>query len=154
MTTSDKGKLDELIFNGKELMTQIQAAKDKLQTSLAVYIIGHHNAVSADQIKSNFLVSTKGTEDFSIYKRPISEEDFRESIRNIAHVPSVIVHIENVEDGIPQEVLYNLSRIARKPVFRVPDKIPHKPGCTTREYGWRLVISCVGSRVNALKFHM
>ena len=101
---SDKGKLDELIFDSKRRMTQIETAKDKLQDSLAIYVIGHYNAISIDLIKSNFLVSTKGTEDFVICKRPLDVDEFRESIRNIGDVPAVIVHIENVESGAPGEV--------------------------------------------------
>ena len=88
-------------------MTQIETAKDKLLDSLAIYIIGHHDAVSVEQIKANFLVSTKGTEDFNICMRPLEEEDFRQSIRNVAHVPAVIVHVENVEGGASEEVLYH-----------------------------------------------
>ena len=34
-----------------------------------------------------------------------------------------------------------MSRVARKPVFRVFDQVLHKPGCTTIEYDLRLEIS-------------
>ena len=34
----------------------------------------------------------------------------------------------------------------RKPVFRVSDKVQHKPGCTTTEDGYRLKIQDLGSR--------
>ena len=38
----------------------------------------------------------------------------------------------------------------RKPVFGVSDQVPHKPGGTPIEYGYRLEISDVGSRGNVL----
>ena len=34
----------------------------------------------------------------------------------------------------------------RKPVIRVSDQVPHKPGCSATEDGWRFVISDLGSR--------
>ena len=40
----------------------------------------------------------------------------------------------------------HMSRIARKPVLRVSDKVWHKPGCIATEDGWRLEISDLGIR--------
>ena len=34
----------------------------------------------------------------------------------------------------------------RKPVFDITDQVPHKPGCTATEDGWRHEISDLGSR--------
>ena len=34
----------------------------------------------------------------------------------------------------------------RKQVFGVSDQVPHKPGCTATEVGWRLEISYIGRR--------
>ena len=34
----------------------------------------------------------------------------------------------------------------RKPVFGVSDQVPHKPGCTATEDGWRLEILYLGRR--------
>ena len=34
----------------------------------------------------------------------------------------------------------------RKPVFRISDQIPSKPGCTSTEDGWRLEILYLGRR--------
>ena len=39
-----------------------------------------------------------------------------------------------------------LSLVLRKPVFRVSDQVPHKPGCTGTEDGWRLAISYLERR--------
>ena len=41
---------------------------------------------------------------------------------------------------------YYKSLVVRKPVCRVSDHVPHKPGCTATEDGKRLEISDVGSR--------
>ena len=34
----------------------------------------------------------------------------------------------------------NMSLFVRKPVFEVSNQVPHKPGCTATEDGWRLEI--------------
>ena len=39
-----------------------------------------------------------------------------------------------------------LSLVVRKPVFRVSDQVPHKPGCTVTEDGERLEISDSGRK--------
>ena len=39
----------------------------------------------------------------------------------------------------------NVSHFIRKPVFRVSDQIPHIPGCTAKEDGYRLKILDLGS---------
>ena len=39
-----------------------------------------------------------------------------------------------------------MSLVKRKPVFGVSDQVPHKPGCTAIEDGYRLEISELGSR--------
>ena len=39
-----------------------------------------------------------------------------------------------------------MSRVARKTVFRVSDKVRHKLGCKATEDGWRLEILDLGSR--------
>ena len=40
----------------------------------------------------------------------------------------------------------HISLVVRKPVFGVSDQVPHKPGCTVTEDGWRLEILDLGSR--------
>ena len=40
----------------------------------------------------------------------------------------------------------DMSLVVRKPVFGVSDQVPHKPGCTATEDGWRLEISYLGRR--------
>ena len=42
--------------------------------------------------------------------------------------------------------LNNLSLVVRKPVFRVFNQVPHKPGCTATEDGLGLEIWYIGSR--------
>ena len=34
---------------------------------------------------------------------------------------------------------YHFSRGVRRPVFRVSDQVPHEPGCTTTEDGYRIL---------------
>ena len=38
-----------------------------------------------------------------------------------------------------------MSLVVRKPVFRVSDQVPQKPGCTTTHDGYRLEIFDLGS---------
>ena len=40
----------------------------------------------------------------------------------------------------------DMSLVVRKPVFGVFHQVPHKPGCTATDDGWRLEISYLGSR--------
>ena len=40
----------------------------------------------------------------------------------------------------------HMSLVPRKPVFGVSDQVPHKPGCTATEDGYRLEISDLGRR--------
>ena len=42
--------------------------------------------------------------------------------------------------------LFDMSRVARKPIFGNSDQVRHKPGCTATEYGKKLEISDLGSR--------
>ena len=53
------------------------------------------------------------------------------------------VHVVS-DPGIP--LLDDMSLVVRKPVFGVSDQVPHKPGCTATEDGWRLEISYLGRR--------
>ena len=40
----------------------------------------------------------------------------------------------------------DMSLVVRKSVFGVSDQVPHKPGCTATEDGWRLENSYLGRR--------
>ena len=94
----------ELIPNGKKRMTQITEAREKLKDTISVYVTGNHNALTTQIMEKNFIVSSKGTEEYGLVARPLQDQEFKESIRNIAEKPSVIVHIENIEDGDTFEV--------------------------------------------------
>ena len=56
--------------------------------------------------------------------------------------------------GDEERLLYNIVALTmplgflvlRKPVFGVSDQVPHKPGCTATEDGWRLEISYLRRR--------
>ena len=48
--------------------------------------------------------------------------------------------------GIYDNSIVYMSLVVRKPVFGVSDQVPHKPGCTATEDGWRLEISYLGRR--------
>ena len=41
---------------------------------------------------------------------------------------------------------FNISLVARKPIFGVSDLVRHKPGCAAKENGLRLEISDLESR--------
>ena len=94
----------ELIPNGKKRMSQITEAREKLKDTISVYVTGNHNALTTQIMEKNFIVSSKGTEEYGLVARPLQDQEFKESIRNIAEKPSVIVHIENIEDGDTFEV--------------------------------------------------
>ena len=47
---------------------------------------------------------------------------------------------------VNMQIMAHLSLVVRKPVFRVSDQVPHKPGCTVTEDGYRHEISDLGSR--------
>ena len=53
-------------------------------------------------------------------------------------------------NGIPEDKSFRdaaqMSLVVRKPVFGVSDQVPHEPGCTATECGWKLEISDLGSR--------
>ena len=53
---------------------------------------------------------------------------------------------EGVGQAVSDDDGNKLSLVVRKPVFGVSDQVPHKPGCTATEDGWRLEISDLDRR--------
>ena len=53
--------------------------------------------------------------------------------------------VGNPEDRFSQNVAH-MSRVTRKSIFGVSNQVPHKPGCTATEDGYRLEDSVLGRR--------
>ena len=98
LSFTEKEELVDLIHDGKKLMSQIEAAQDKLKESLSLYIKGDHYSISTREIRTDFAVSLNGSDKFNIIKKPLGEAEFKENIKNIEGYPSVIVHVVQTED--------------------------------------------------------
>ena len=89
------------------------------------------------QAEENYLNS------YSIYKNCDvlnNREELRHDFHNahneyILHIRASNRSIDEFQVAIPQvlEVLYHMSRVMRKPVFRVSDQVQHKLGYTAIE---------------------
>ena len=65
---------------------------------------GSHSTVSPQMMEKYFFVSMKGMADYGLVSKSLQDQEFRESIRNIAEQPSVIVHVAEAGDGNTKEV--------------------------------------------------
>ena len=101
---SEKGELAELIPDGKKRFNLISTAREKLKDSISLYVTGSHNTVSPQMMEKYFFVSMKGMADYGLVSKPLQDQGFQESIRNIAEQPSVIVHVAETDDGNTKEV--------------------------------------------------
>ena len=101
---SEKGELAELIPDGKKRFDLISTAREKLKDSISLYVTGSHSTVSPQMMEKQFFVSMKGMADYGLVSWTLESQVFRESIRNIAEHPSVIVHVAEAGDGNTKEV--------------------------------------------------
>ena len=59
----------------------------------------------------------------------------------------MVVYLNRIIEAVLKSTQnQHLSRVMRKPVFRVSDQILHKPGFTATENGYRLEISYLEGR--------
>ena len=88
-----------------KLFDHIDKAQRKLQGPPIIYMAGNHVPVTTENIEKNFIVSSKGMpEKFKILKKSISEAEFQTSVKGVAEMPSIIVHVVEIEDDNIQQV--------------------------------------------------